>query len=85
MASAVYALLCSVVYSPGGMNGWPVAHTKLCVRERQLLWLRACWKFLLSVFMAVEGPFTTSRHDYWAHGNTVTCLRWPIRCPFLMS
>ena len=43
-----------MVYSPGGVNGWPVAHMNLCVRERQLLWLHSCWKFLLSVFKAVK-------------------------------
>ena len=35
-------------------NGWPVARQKLCVCETQLLWLRACWNFLLLAFKAVD-------------------------------
>ena len=77
---AVCALLCSVVYSHGGANGWPIARPKLCVCERQLLWLHAWWKFfccqrswLLKVLFLPGGMIM-------GRGNAVTCLHWPIRC-----
>ena len=57
---------------------------KFCVHERQLLWLRMlevlccrCSRLLKVLFLYLE--------TCWAHGNVVTCLRRPIRCPFLMS
>ena len=75
---AVYALLCSVV-----VLTWVACSLSEALR------LQKAALHMLEVFavgvQSCWSPLSTPRHDYWAHNNAVTCWRWPIRCPFLMS
>ena len=58
-------LVCSVVHSPGGTNGRPVALRSSVFVNDSCSGCAHARSFLLSAFKAVEGPLSTRRHDYW--------------------